>query len=1769
MNRTPRRRITPLIASLLAAALAVGTAAVSSTTALAVTPTTLNEPPIDGHSVDVFTNRDFVSGLGYAQGSLVDVEVWRNGVLAGFANDIAPADDPGTPGVFDGLVEVNHPGGACWTDFTPDLKPGDKVRFVEKTVVGTTLVSAVAQQTTTANVAITGDAVETAPGTVVVRGTAQDAAGNPLPIDQLVHSFISSTANPFDASGARRIQADSVARAQGVIAYETGINWAATYTGLTAHDVAIALNNATSQVGWIGGVPAVPSESTTFEYGQAPGPQTPCTAPLAGPLVGTSSNLVNFTAAALGGSSTSTVTITNVGAGPFSDLTVSSITASGDFSVQSQTCTAGTIASAGTCQAVVRFTPTVASARTGALVINSNSHVATHTVSLLGLGMTVGASAPYLITTPASLDFGTLLPSLTTQPRTITVTNIGNAPAPTVSASIAGLNSTDWALTQASTCTGTLAADASCVISMAFSPTLAGARSATLQVFSNASIATTAALTGAGLSTTNVNYPPTNGVLISTFIARDFVSAQGLDPAVPVVIQALRHNVIVGTTTPFNPTATGIAEVNHPGGACWEGTTPDLRGGDHVRVVTATGVVYEALTADIFTNAAITTAPGVVEVHGRAVDLAGAPLSIDSLSVDVISGSANRFDLNGRRLIQAPGDGMLQYDPVDPVTNPDGLNFTATFAGLTDADVIRATQQGDTGVAWLGRNPAIGSEITQYEAGLVGGPQAPCAAPAAAPDGDLELAPGSVDFPTRQAPRVGFASTFVTRDVTVASTGVAPLVITGVAFAGLDPADFSWITTPATSCPLDTPIAVGSSCIIRVRFRPTVVGDRNAELQVFSNSFGNPMRATLHGIGSAAAQGYATVTPLLRDFPERARNTQIARVITVRNNGEAPLTIATGAITGPDAEDFTITANTCNVSIAVNATCSITVRFRPLAVGTHTAPIVLTPATSQAPVTVTLTGTSLTDGLFNDPPVAPRSLNVFPVRDQVTILGYEPQDNVIVQVVRNGSVVGESLPVFPQDDPATPLFDGIVEVNHVGGACWDAVTPDIRPGDVVRAYSVTVLPNGSLSPVPARNGFQVADQTPVQDVVVTQNATQIAPGTVVVKGYGRDVRFPGQRLDIGSIEVRIVSIGKQFFVKGGNRDLRADANGALQGTVAYDGLTDMWTATFTDLTPADVALATDPTSLNVALWLGRSPIAGLESTLYEWSEAAGPQAPCNAGVTVPNYGIGAVAPAYPGVNGEAGLVDFGLISNTAASTTSTITLTNTGAATMTVSGVRSDQGLDTTGFKIVAGTDRCTGVALAVGRSCTVGVQFLPVGTATAGLHAGSVQFYSNGAHSPHQAILRANVAAAPTITTVTPTLAARTSTATVTGTGLDRVTSVSLVGSNATAGIGTVVSVPTFTNASSTTVSFAVPTTAVLDGSYQVRLTALGGTVTSTASFTVLNDAPLLTAFTPTAGAKPGTAVTITGKNFTRLGVPYATAVTFGGVNAPGFVVVNDTTITVTVPANGIDGRIAVTTPSGVATSTAIFDVWLPPVVTSVNVNPQRPGLAVTLTGSEFLGITALTLNGTAIATRTANAAGTTLTFTLPAAATNGPLVITARGGAGTSNVLLVNATPTITSFTPTSAGAGIGQVVTVNGRNYVGITSVTIGTLSAPFTVVNTNQLTFTVPAGAATGTFSITGAFGTVRSAANLTILAPPTITSFTPARGGAGVTVTITGTNLATATSVTIGGRPVTTFSTRTATRLVFVTPAGMTPGLAAISVTGPGGTRSSATAFQAL
>ena len=173
---------------------------------------------------------------------------------------------------------------------------------------------------------------------------------------------------------------------------------------------------------------------------------------------------------------------------------------------------------------------------------------------------------------------------------------------------------------------------------------------------------------------------------------------------------------------------------------------------------------------------------------------------------------------------------------------------------------------------------------------------------------------------------------------------------------------------------------------------------------------------------------------------------------------------------------------------------------------------------------------------------------------------------------------------------------------------------------------------------------------------------------------------------------------------------------------------------------------------------------------------------------------------------------------------------------------------------------------------------------------------------------------------------------------------------------------------------------------------------------------APTITSFTPSNGG-PGTVVTITGANLNG-----ATAVAFGGTAAASFTVTNDTTISATL-GSGATGTIAVTTPGGTATSTATFTIR--PVITGFTPSNGGAGTVITITGTNFTGATAVTIGGTAAASFTVGSS-TSLTATVGSGAT-GAITVTTPGGTATSSTSFTYITaPTITGFTPTSAGAG-----------------------------------------------------------------------------------------------------------------------------------------------------
>lgn len=129
----------------------------------------------------------------------------------------------------------------------------------------------------------------------------------------------------------------------------------------------------------------------------------------------------------------------------------------------------------------------------------------------------------------------------------------------------------------------------------------------------------------------------------------------------------------------------------------------------------------------------------------------------------------------------------------------------------------------------------------------------------------------------------------------------------------------------------------------------------------------------------------------------------------------------------------------------------------------------------------------------------------------------------------------------------------------------------------------------------------------------------------------------------------------------------------------------------------------------------------------------------------------------------------------------------------------------------------------------------------------------------------------------------------------------------------------------------------------------------------------------------------------------------------------------------------------------------------------------------------------------------------------------------------------PSVSGFSPLVGPAG--STVTISGTNLGGVTSVTIGGVTALPTSVSTTQVTAIVPTDAANGPIVVNSGSLTASSAKSFNLT--PTITSFTPGSGSAGTSVTIHGSGLAGAKKVTVGGKAATVVTDQ-ATQIVVTT-----------------------------
>lgn len=199
-----------------------------------------------------------------------------------------------------------------------------------------------------------------------------------------------------------------------------------------------------------------------------------------------------------------------------------------------------------------------------------------------------------------------------------------------------------------------------------------------------------------------------------------------------------------------------------------------------------------------------------------------------------------------------------------------------------------------------------------------------------------------------------FASTTVgatsaAQTVTVTNTGTGSLTVSGVTLGGTNAASFAQTNTCTAS------IAAGKTCTVSVTFKPSAVGTATASLSIASNATGSPLTVTLSGTGAAAAASY-TLTPSAVTFASQSvGTTSAAQVVTLKNTGTASLTVTSATLSGTSAAVFSLT-NGCTAALAANATCTLSLAFKPTAAGSASA--TLTVLAGGKSTTVALSGTA-------------------------------------------------------------------------------------------------------------------------------------------------------------------------------------------------------------------------------------------------------------------------------------------------------------------------------------------------------------------------------------------------------------------------------------------------------------------------------------------------------------------------------------------------------------------------------------------------------------------------------------------------------------------------------------------------------------------------------------------------------------------------------------------------------------------------------------------
>ena len=637
-----------------------------------------------------------------------------------------------------------------------------------------------------------------------------------------------------------------------------------------------------------------------------------------------------------------TLTVTNA-ASATAPLALGAIstTSGSDFSVAGGTCKSGDSLPVGaSCTVLLTFTPTMSGTRSGQLSVFHNGSAQVHTVTLTGTGT---GDAPVVSITPSALSFsqtvGTTSPALSVQ-----IANTGKASLQLSSLAFTGTHASSFALTSSGTCAAgsALAGGASCTVSVTFTPSAAGARSASLVIGHNGlGGSSTVTLSGSGNST------PQPGLMVDANrldLGEQVVGAPGTARTVTLVNNGQAALSLSSIAVQGSQTSDFSV-----GGTCAVGTPVAVQESCTIAVtLTPAALGARAATLAIASNApagtvsvalagtGVPTPTPVVQLSQAGLNFGTVTTGSSSAARTVVLTNAGNAALDLASIAASSADFRVTHDC--PASLPAGeacslsVVFSPSSAILSETLVIRSNAASSpNSIVLSGQGTSTSLPVLDWT------------------EGSAPLA-----FDTTA---VGAASTAALR--TLVNRGPGSVKLSAFTLAGTDASSF---VAGGGTCAAGTTLAANASCTVGLRFAPSALGARRALLQV-STTGSNPPELAMSGTGEghAVAQAPVTTEPAALDYRSGTlvTGTRSAPLgVSITNSGSTDSTLKAVTTTAGFVVRPASGSDACPGvpwTLAPGASCKVAVEFAP-ATGGETRGTLSVTTTADQTTRVELTG---------------------------------------------------------------------------------------------------------------------------------------------------------------------------------------------------------------------------------------------------------------------------------------------------------------------------------------------------------------------------------------------------------------------------------------------------------------------------------------------------------------------------------------------------------------------------------------------------------------------------------------------------------------------------------------------------------------------------------------------------------------------------------------------------------------------------------------------